>query len=266
MSVFRSKRVLVTGGASGIGRGLAEALAAQGAVVTIADLNLAGARKVADGIAQRGGQASAAQLDVADSDAFEKLVESSGRLEFLFNCAGFAVVGDMRHMDMQAWRRIVDVNLMGVVAGSLAAYKLMARQGYGHIVNIASLAGLVGAPMLSAYATTKSGVVMLTQMLRAEGEALGVKATAVCPGFIRTGIMDNAQYLNTTKEAALAQTPVPFMELAPAVDRILRGVERNEALIVFPAYARLLWRLLRWAPWLAPSLRRKLVQLARDKK
>jgi NAD(P)-dependent dehydrogenase (short-subunit alcohol dehydrogenase family) len=265
MSVFRSKRVLVTGGASGIGRGIAEALAAQGAIVTVADLNLAGAQAVAGGIAQGGGQANAVPLDVADSAAFERLVESSGRLEYLFNCAGFAIVGEMRHMDMQAWRRIVDVNLMGVVAGSLAAYKVMARQGYGHIVNIASLAGLAGAPLLSAYATTKAGVVMFTQMLRAEGEALGVKASAVCPGFIRTGIMDNAQYLNTSKEAALAQTPVPFMELAPAIDLILRGVERNEAVIVFPFYARLLWRLLRWFPLLARPLRRRLILAFRSR-
>ncbi|HLX81989.1 MAG TPA: SDR family NAD(P)-dependent oxidoreductase [Burkholderiales bacterium] len=263
MSVFRSKRVLITGGASGIGRGLAEALGAQGASVTVADLNPAGAQAVAEGIVQRGGEAAAVQLNVADSAAFERLVQSIRQLDYLFNCAGFAIVGEMRHMDMQAWRRIVDVNLMGVIAGSLAAYELMARQGHGHIVNIASLAGLVGAPNLSAYATTKAGVVMLTQMLRAEGEALGVKASAVCPGFIRTGIMDNAQYLNTTKETALAQTPVPFMELAPAIDRILLGVGRNEALIVFPSYARLLWRLLRWFPSAAPSLRRKLVQVSR---
>ena len=265
MSVFRSKRALITGGASGIGRGLAEALGAQGAFVTVADLNLAGSQGVAEGIVQRGGEAAAVQLDVADSAAFERLVHSVGQLDYLFNCAGFAIVGEIRHMAMEAWRRIVDVNLMGVIAGSLEAYKVMARQGCGHIVNIASLAGLVGAPNLSAYATTKAGVVMLTQMLRAEGEALGITATAVCPGFIRTGIMDNAQYLNTSKEAALAQTPVPFMDLAPAIDRILRGVGRNEAVIVFPAYARLLWRLLRWFPSAGPPLRRKLVQLSRDR-
>jgi NAD(P)-dependent dehydrogenase (short-subunit alcohol dehydrogenase family) len=265
VSVFRSKRVFITGGASGIGRGLAEALAAQGAVVTVADLNFAGAQAVAAGIAERGGQCIAQQLDVADSAAFERLLESAGQLDYLFNCAGFAIVGELRHMDMQAWRRIVDVNLMGVIAGSLAAYQRMARQGNGHIVNIASVAGLVGAPMGAAYATTKAGVVMLTQMLRAEGESLGVKASAVCPGFIRTGIMDNAQYLNTTRQAMQAQLQVPFMDLAPAIERILHGVERNQAVIVFPGYARLLWRLLRWAPWLAVPLRRRLVRLARNR-
>ena len=260
MSEFRSKRVLITGGASGIGRGLAEELAARGASVTIADLNLAGAQAVAGHIVQNGGQAIAVQLDVADGSAFTELVEAAGRLEYLFNNAGFAVFGESRDMRIETWRRIVDVNLMGVVAGSLAAYKLMARQGYGHIVNIASFAGLAGAPLLSAYATTKAGVVMLSQMLRAEGEALGVRVSAVCPGFIRTGILDHAEYVNTSKEAALAQVPVPFMELAPAVERILRGVERNEALIVFPFYAKLAWRLLRWFPFLAPPLGRKLMR------
>ena len=257
MSAFQGKAAFVTGGASGIGRGLCEALAARGADVCVADLDFEGARAVADGILRAGGKARALRLDVADGEAVAHALESAGQLDYVFNNAGFAVIGEVRDSDFASWRRIVDVNLMGVVAGSLAAYKIMVNQGDGHIVNTASLAGLAGMPTGAAYATTKAGVVMFSQMLRAEGAELGVKVSAACPGFIRTPIFDNAQYLRVDKERVLRHIPLPIIELAPAIEGILAGVERNDALIVLPFYARLLWRLLRWFPFLAGPINRK---------
>jgi len=257
MSAFQGKIAFVTGGASGIGRGLCEALAARGAEVTVADLNLEGAQAVAEGIQRTGGKARALQLDVADGEAVGRALESAGRLDYVFNNAGFAIVGEVRDSDLASWQRIVDVNLMGVVAGSLAAHKIMARQGAGHIVNTASLAGLAGMPAGAAYAMTKAGVIMLSQMLRAEGEALGVKVSAACPGFVRTAIFDHAQYLRVDKARVLQLIPLPIIEPAPAVEAILAGVERNDALIVLPFYARLLWRVLRWFPFLAGPINRK---------
>lgn len=260
MESFAGKSAIVTGGASGIGRGLCEALAARGAAVTVADLDFAGAQAVAKGIARSGGSASAVALDVADIAAFTRLVESAPQLDYLFNNAGFAILGESRDMAFEDWRRIVDVNLMGVIAGSLAAYKRMATRGEGHIVNIASLAGLAGFPVFTAYSTTKAGVVMLSQMLRAEGESLGVRVSVVCPGFIRTGIYDHATYLGVRKEQALAQNPFPVMDLVPAIEGILAGVARNDAVIVLPGYARFLWRLLRWFPFAAIPFWRKVMR------
>ena len=257
MSAFQGKFAFVTGGASGIGRGLCEALAARGAEVTVTDVNFEGAQAVAESILRAGGKARALRLDVADGEAVTRALESAGRLDYVFNNAGFAIVGEVRDPDLASWRRIVEVNLMGVVAGSLAAYKIMVRQGDGHIVNTASLAGLAGMPTGAAYATTKAGVVMFSQMLRAEGVALGVKVSAACPGFIRTPIFDNAQYLRVDKARVLKHIPLPIIELAPAIAGILAGVERNDALIVLPFYARLLWRLMRWFPFLAGPLNRK---------
>ncbi len=257
MSAFQGKFAFVTGGASGIGRGLCEALAAHGAEVTVADLNLEGAQAVAEGIRRVGGKARALQLDVADGAAVGRALESAGRLDYVFNNAGLAVLGEVRDTDLASWQRIVDVNLMGVVAGSLAAYKIMARQGHGHIVNTASLAGLIGMPAGASYSMTKAGVVMLSRMLRAEGEALGVKVSAACPGFIRTAIFDHAEYLRVDKARVLQLIPLPIIELAPAIESILAGVERNDALIVLPFYARLLWRLMRWLPFLAAPVNRR---------
>ena len=259
MNFFHGKAAFVTGGASGIGRGLCEALAARGAEVTVADIDLDGARAVAEGIVRSGGKARALQLDVSDGEAFARALDAPGRLDYLFNNAGFAIVGEVRDMDLAAWRRIVDVNLMGVVAGSLAGYKIMVRQGSGHIVNTASLAGLAGMPGGAAYATTKAAVVMFSRMLRAEGEGLGVKVSASCPGFVRTAIFDHAQYLHVDKEGVLQLIPLPIIALATAIEDILAGVERNDALIVFPFYARLLWRLMRWFPVLHTLVGRKAI-------
>jgi NAD(P)-dependent dehydrogenase (short-subunit alcohol dehydrogenase family) len=255
--VFSGKNVVITGAASGIGLGLAQALAARGASVTLADLNLTGAQAGADAIVRAGGKASAVQVDVADEAAVGRLMASVTPLDYVFNNAGYAILGESRDLPYAQWRRLVEVNLLGVIAGSLAAYKRMVEQGHGHIVNTASLAGLAGSPLLSAYSTTKSAVVMFSRMLRAEGEALGVRVTALCPSFIRTGIFDAAQYAGAGKDEMMKQIPFPVMALEPAIARIVAGVERNEALIVFPFHARLLSWLLRCFPALGRPLERK---------
>jgi NAD(P)-dependent dehydrogenase (short-subunit alcohol dehydrogenase family) len=254
---FEGKNVVITGAASGIGRGLAQALAARGARLTLADINGAGAQSAAAEIERAGGKASAVQLDVADEPAFSRMLDAVQPLDYLVNNAGYAMMGESRDMPYADWKRLVDVNLLGVLAGSLAAYRRMARQGHGHIVNVASLAGLLGSPLLTAYSMTKSGVVMFSRMLRAEGEELGVKVSVVCPSFIQTGIFDGASYAAAEKDEVVKQIPFPVMPLAPAIERIVDGVERNEAMIVFPGHARFLWRLLRWLPMLSRPLERR---------
>jgi NAD(P)-dependent dehydrogenase (short-subunit alcohol dehydrogenase family) len=261
---FQGRNVVITGAASGIGRGLAQALAARGARLTLADINLEGAQAAASEIERGGGKASAVRLDVADEAEFGRVLDAVQPLDYLFNNAGYAIFGESRDIPYADWKRLVDVNLLGVIAGSLAAYRRMARQGHGHIVNVASLAGLLGSPLLTAYSMTKSAVVMFSRMLRAEGEALGVKVSVVCPSFIRTGIFDGAKYAAVEKEAAVKQIPFPVMPLAPAVERIVAGVERNEAVIVFPSHARILWRLLRWLPGLSRPIERKALREFRE--
>ena len=259
--MFAGKNVVITGAASGIGLGLARALAARGANVVLADLNLAGAQAGVEAIAREranaGGKARAVQLDVADAGAVERLLDSVEPLDYVFNNAGYAIIGESRDQTYEQWQRLVQVNLLGVIAGSLAAYRRMLRQGHGHIVNTASLAGLSGSPLLSAYSTTKAAVVTFSRMLRAEGAALGVKVSAICPSFIRTGIFDAAHYTGSDKDTLMKRMPLPVMPLEPAIARIVAGVERNEALIVFPFHARLIWRLVRWFPALGRRLEQR---------
>ena len=259
--MFAGKNVVITGAASGIGLGLARALAARGANVVLADLNLAGAQAAAEAIARdrgnAGGKARVVELDVADAGAVERLLGSVEPLDYVFNNAGFALIGESRDQTYAQWHRLVQVNLLGVISGSLAAYARMVRQGHGHIVNTASLAGLSGSPILNAYSTTKAAVVTFSRMLRAEGEALGVKVSAICPSFIRTGIFDAAQYAGSDRDAMMRRMPLPVMALEPAIARIVAGVERNEPIIVFPFHARLIWRLVRWFPAFGRRLERR---------
>ena len=264
MDRFRGAVAIVTGGASGLGRALCEELGRRGAIVVVADVDEPGARAVAAGIEATGGWASAARLDVRDAAAVAALVQGTaaahGRLDLMINNAGVAVMGEAQDLDLDHWRRVVDVNLWGVIHGATAAYGVMARQGSGHIVNVASLAGLAGFPTASPYATTKFAVVGLSQSLRAEGEDLGVKVSVVCPGFVQTAIFDNGAYVGSRKEDALAQVRFKMIDAGRAARLTLDGIARNRAFIVFPLYARLLWRLLRLSPGMAVPIHRMTVR------
>lgn len=264
MSSFREAVVIVTGAASGLGRALCEEMARRGAVVVVTDVDEAGARAVADGIAAAGGRASAAALDVRQGDAVRRVVEETaaahGRLDYLFNNAGLAVVGQVQELQPEHWQKILDVNLWGVIHGVAAAYPIMVRQGSGHIVNTASAAGLLGIPCSTPYATTKSAVVGLSQNLRAEAADLGVKVSALCPAYIQTRIFDAATYAAGTPQDALRLVPFKFLPVDDAVRRILRGVERNQGLIVLPFYARLLWWLTRLWPAFPVAVNRNAVR------
>ena len=259
--VFQGKVAVVTGGASGIGRALCEELGRRGASVVSADIACEGAERVAAQIKASGGTASAAQLDVRDASAVQSLVDAvvreHGRLDYMFNNAGIGVGGEVQDLTLEHWRTAIDVNLMGVIHGVAAAYPVMLRQGNGHIVNIASLAGLIPSPTLAPYAATKSGVVALTNALRVEGEALGVRASVVCPGFVDTAIFDSAIGVRVDKQDLIEKSGLSLMPANEAAHEILLGVEKNEGVIVFPASARALWRLVRFSPRLSTLLHRR---------
>ena len=257
MTAVQHQVAIVTGGASGIGRALCQALAARGATVIVADINLVGAEQVAAAICQRGGQAAAHPVDVADADSVSRLVQDTvaahQRLDYMFNNAGIAVTADARDLGLEHWRRVIDVNLLGVIYGVQAAYPIMARQGYGHIVNTASLAGLLAYPTNLPYATTKHAVVGLSLSLRPEAADLGVKVSVVCPGTVRTGIYEASPILNVRQEQTQPALPFKALEADDAAQRILAGVTRNQPVIVFPSYARILWWVYRMrVTWLNP--------------
>lgn len=185
MGSLDGKFAVVTGGASGIGRACVTALRAEGATVALLDLE-----PVVDPAA-----ALALTVDVSDADsvasAFERIASEWGRLDCAVNCAGIegarARLGDY---DVDAFDRVIGVNLRGTFLCLRAELKIMVATGGGAIVNMASAAGLVGVPGMPAYAASKGGVVQLTKAAAVDHAADGVRVNAVCPGSVRTPMMD----------------------------------------------------------------------------
>lgn len=251
---------IVTGGASGIGAALARELARRGATVVIADRQIELAGEIAAAIGAGRGKAEARALDVRDFDATEALVagvfERQGRLDYLFNNAGTGVGGEVIDYGLDDWRYLIEVNLMGVIHGVQAAYRRMAAQGFGHIVNTASMAGLMAAPFTASYCVAKHGVVGLTRTLRIEGAAHGVRVSAFCPGVIRTPLLVDAGRFGRIKRPLAAQTQAALWERMRPMDpdrfarRALDQVARNRGIIIVPGWWKAIW----WLNRLSPAL------------
>jgi short-subunit dehydrogenase len=255
---------LVTGGASGIGRALCEELAARGMIIVVADIDTTGAEAVATAIGQRGCCAQAITLDVSRASevaqAVNDIAATHRRLDYVFNNAAVAIAGEIRDGNVADFRRLIDVNLFGVIHGTMAAYRIMISQGFGHIVNIGSITGLIPTPFIAAYSASKWAIVGFSQAVRAEARALGVNVTVACPGLVRTGIGERNVYWNVRKTEYLARLPLRWaLEPAQAAAAILRGVARNRRIVVFPLSARVAWWFYRACPFAFSPLLRRIV-------
>jgi NAD(P)-dependent dehydrogenase (short-subunit alcohol dehydrogenase family) len=234
--VYQDKVAIVTGAAGGIGAALVSALQRAGAIVVAADLN-----------------ASAHAVDVTNYDAVKALVDATvaehGRLDFMFNNAGVGLVGEVRDLEIDDWRPVMDVNLWGVIHGVQAAYPLMVAQGWGHIVNTASGAGLCPRPGMVPYAASKYAVVGLSTSLREEAAELGVRVSAACPGYIGTGIIAATPFKRVDGDALMKSVPIKPMSPEDCARVILKGVAGNRAIIPVTVVTWVEWLLQRWAPW-----------------
>ena len=253
MSQFKDKVAIVTGAGSGIGHALSEELARQGARVILADVNPSPVEEAAGTITKAGHKAETFVLDVSDYDAVEKMVTDTvaryGRLDYLFNNAGIAVGGEVRDCSIDDFRNVINVNLFGVVNGVAAAYPLMVKQGHGHIINTASIEGLIPFPATVSYVASKYGVVGLSNALRIEGVDLGVKVSVICPGYIKTPIFQTSKIIKIDREKMLKSLPERFGITPEACAQIiLRGVQQNKAIIVVTGFAKVLWVLQRISP------------------
>ena len=270
MNCFKGKVAIVTGGASGIGRAVCQELGKFGATMVVADINLEGAEEVSKAISGNGGSATAAELDVRDAEAIQKLVDETvaehGRLDYMFNNAGINIAGEVRDLLPEHWKRVLDINMMGVVHGTRIAYSVMVKQGFGHIVNTASLCGIMPVPLEAPYATAKHAVVGLSTSLRPEGAALGVKVSVFCPGVIQTPLLEKTVAVNSTMDDILSISPLGIMDLNDAIQALLQGVARNQGMIVCPKDSKMSWRLYRLVPALMDKLMAKSVSEFREKR
>ena len=272
MNVFNDKVCIVTGAASGIGKALSVELARNGAKVFATDVNIEMLQQTVKEIKPHKHQVKSAQLDVTDYDAFKKLIDDTvskeGKLDYIFNNAGIAIMGEVRDQTIDDWRKVLDVNLNGVIYGSILAYKLMAKQGSGHIVNLASVEGLMPFPTTAPYVTAKFAVMGLSETLWVEGTDLGVKVSVVCPGFVSTPIFDVSPMVNLERKEF--KKAISFWErfaISPegCAKVILKGVARNKPIITVTVLAKVMWWLVRISPTFIMNFARKDFKKWRDK-
>jgi NAD(P)-dependent dehydrogenase (short-subunit alcohol dehydrogenase family) len=273
-SSVSGKIAFVTGGASGIGAALSTKLVDEGAEVWIADRQVGLAQELAQRLNSGGGKAHAIELDVRSYPSFERAVaeavQQSGRIDYLFNNAGIGVGGEVDSYTLDDWNDVFDVNLLGVVHGIQAVYPIMIRQRSGHIVNTASLAGLVAAAGQASYTASKHAVVALSKALRVEAERHGVQVSVLCPGAIRTPILAGGKYGRMTmtglSDEELLKFWEPFRPMAPKkfAERALRAVLRGHAIIVVPAWWKALWYLDRLSPTLSMRAARLTLKRIRE--
>lgn len=230
--------VAVTGGARGIGRATAQAMVAAGARVAIGDLDVDLAHETAESI---GPGCRAHPLDVTDRQSFGAFLAAAegdlGPIDVLVNNAGIMFVGDFLTMDDHTVDVQLDVNLRGVLTGMKLAGARMRERGSGHIVNLASVAGLVGAPGGTAYSATKHAVVGATASLRAELRPHGVQVSAVCPAIVRTEL-----------GGGLGNLTVPPVDPEHVAAAVLRVVRTRRTIVTVPRWLSLLGSSIAWLP------------------
>lgn len=252
-----SKTVLITGAGGGFGRHMVRQFAEAGAKLIITDLTDEAVRSVANDA----GDALVADVvaDLSTDDGCERVIELSAAEhivpDILVNNAGIAVAGRLDHVPRHGWETLIQLNLLAPMRLCNHFVPPMVERGSGHIVNLSSLAGWIGAQGLSAYCASKFGLRGFGESLSADLEGTGVHVTNVYPSFSQTPILDSPQYGYEQKRSVPQHL---LSDPSDVVAQVVAGVRRNK-LHVFPdKYARLAYYLLRFAPWSLPIFDRRL--------
>jgi len=253
MKKFPSKRVVITGAGSGLGRTLAIDFSKRGWRVGVSDIIIKRAEETVEMVNAKGGQGLSFHCDVAKWDQVSSMAEAVvsewGGVDIVVNNAGVPAIGVMEKISLEDWQWIIDINLMGVIHGCKAFIPIFKKQGAGHIVNIASSAGIASLAEMAPYNVTKAGVISLSETLKMElfGENIGV--TVVCPTFFKTNLMDQARY---TDQSQLDRADALFEKAKSTAEdvslHIIRCIEKNRLYALTQIDARLTWKMKRYFP------------------
>jgi NAD(P)-dependent dehydrogenase (short-subunit alcohol dehydrogenase family) len=250
---------VVTGAASGIGRATALALAARGADVAICDVDAAGLAQTAERIEALGRSTHTQHVDVAQMDQVQAFANATfdrfDRVDILVNNAGVGAGGPMLDVPLEEFRRVIEINLMGVVHGCYAFLPRMRdAAGPAHVVNVASMAGYWAGPSMTSYHASKFGVVGFSESLRSELAKYQIGVSAICPGMINTPIVRSVRMYGPDATEETRQRGIDaFARRGYTPERvasnIMKAIQRNRALAPVAAEAWILYYLQRLAPW-----------------
>ena len=256
MSFFAESVAVITGAGSGMGRCLAQQLAAQGASLALSDVNEKGLAETRALLGSPAGKISLHLVDVANQaqvQEFAAAVEQQHeRANLLFNNAGVALLGNFEEISLENFRWLMDVNFWGVIYGTAYFLPMLKREKRAHIVNTSSLLGFVGAIGQSAYCASKFAVRGFTESLQHELQDTNVCVTCVHPGFVRTSIAKYAKRGDRARESLYDESMARFQRIARtdpdvAAAKILEGVEKRKprVLIGVDSYFVDIWQRLR---------------------
>lgn len=254
LSFDKPVRAVVTGAGGGLGRAFCLELARRGARVLAADIDLAAAQETARQVENLGGRAHALACDVADRSQVEALAREAaaqfGGTDLLINNAGVATAGPVDAIPQEDWEWIVGINLWGVIYGCQLFLPQMRAQGGGHVINVASSAGLLCLPMMSPYNVTKAGVVALSETMCAELKSTGIGVTVLCPTFFRTKIMESGRHHGQAGDIGRVHKMMDRARMqAPEVARFALDAAAADELYALPhADGTWMWRLKRLVP------------------
>lgn len=236
--VLQGKHVLLTGAASGIGQACALELARAGARLALVDVDAEGLARTAAKVRSLAGAAHVVVADLQREDAIEavarEVLAELGHVDVLFNNAGVAVVAPFVRTGAEEWRWIVDTNVWAPIRLTRALLPHMIARGSGHVVITASLGGLIGAPGMVAYSTSKFALVGFAESLRLELADAGVDVTLVCPGHVRTNLHKATRYANDGFKRFLDEAPAWYGVSSERAARIIvRRIARRRPMVVF---------------------------------
>jgi 3-oxoacyl-[acyl-carrier protein] reductase len=260
MQIIRGKKALVTGAASGIGRAIALALAAEGADLYLTDIDAGSLGVTAQAARSLGVAVASGVCDLGEPREISAMVVAAGSalgdLDILVNNAGVAYRGNTQTMSAEQWARILSVNLLAPIQLVRELLPTLQARREAHILNVCSIFGLVAFRRLAAYQTSKYGLVGFTMALRAEYGRRHFGVTALCPGFVRTPMIESF----ATDDPGGERLQVPDWACTDAervAARAIRAIQANEGIVVITPAARFLWRLARLSPRLFDRLVRQ---------
>ncbi len=250
MNSLHGKLALVTGAASGIGRALAIELARAGADLLLVDIDRAGLLETVQRTSPYGRRADWHVLDLGLPDEVSHLIkrvrDDFSSLDILINNAGLAYYGTTHEMSTEQWNRVLAVNLLAPIQLTHALLPLLSERPEAHVMNVCSIAGLVGVNRLAAYNASKFALVGFSESLRAEYGPRGIGVTALCPGLVRTRIFEKAM---TSRDKNVPRFP-KWLTSSPELvaRRAVRAIRKNQGLVVISAPARVVWWIKRLMP------------------